>query len=201
MFDHYRRRTQEVQELDLLPVMNLFMVLIPFLLMGAAFFKIGVIPSSVAAHVPDEAAELPPTDRVTLHLVVKPTAIEVSASNAAIDPAELDTLSFVREGDTSDLSALTAHLAEIKRRYPASDTLIVLPHDELGFERLVGVLDATREREVGTDAHGEPIFEDLFPGVVFSRFVETDVETAAAEHAPTEPESSLTPAVAPEGGE
>jgi len=182
MFDHYRRRTEEVQELDLLPVMNLFMVLIPFLLMGAAFFKIGVIPSSVAAHVPDEEATLPPTDRVTLHLIVKPEALEVSASNAAIDPSVLDELSFERSGADVDLSALTAHLAEIKRRYPASDTLIVLPHDELGFERLVAILDATRERQVGTDSHGEPIFEDLFPGVVFSRFVDTDVETAAAEH-------------------
>lgn len=181
MFDHYRRRTEEVQELDLLPVMNLFMVLIPFLLMGAAFFKIGVIPSSVAAHVPDQEAELPPTDRVTLHLVVKPTSIELSASNPAIDPSTLDALAWMSEGETWNTGALTERLAEIKRRYPASDTLVVLPHDELGFDRLVALLDATREREVGTDEHGEPIFEDLFPGVVFSRFVETDVETAAAE--------------------
>jgi hypothetical protein len=182
MFDNYRRRTEEIQELDLLPVMNLFMVLIPFLLMGAAFFKIGVIPSSIAAHVPDEEAELPPTDRVTLHLIVKPDSLEISASNPAIDPAILDTLFFERRGPDADLPALTAHLAEIKRRFPASDTLIVLPYDELGFERLVGILDATRERQVGTDERGDPVFQDLFPGVVFSRFVETDVETAAAEH-------------------
>ena len=53
MFDRYRRTVEETQDLDLLPVMNLFMVLIPFLLMGAAFFHIGVIPASLPSHTPE----------------------------------------------------------------------------------------------------------------------------------------------------
>lgn len=190
-FARFRHRAEEVQELDLLPVMNLFMVLIPFLLMGAAFYQIGVIPSSVAAHAPDEEAELPPTDRVTLHLVVKPDAIELSATNAALAPEELDALAWAQDGDPSawDLAGLQAQLASIKGRYPASQTLVVLPHDELGYEPLVELLDATRERPVGEDEHGEPTYEDLFPGVVFSRFVEGEAgegEGAADDAAATE---------------
>ena len=46
-----RRRAQEEDpDIDILPVMNMFMVLIPFLLMSASFFHIQAINTSVPVH-------------------------------------------------------------------------------------------------------------------------------------------------------
>ena len=176
--------------MDLLPVMNLMMILIPFLLMGAAFFKIGVIPTSVAAHVPDQdtSAEDPELRRVSLSLIIKPDALELTIANPAIPPETLASYGGTWPGDAAawNLEGLQSALQRIKTAYPLTDTMVVLPHDELGYDNLVRLLDAARERQVGENELGEPIFEDLFPGVVFSRFIppeEVPAEGEAAEGA------------------
>ena len=46
-FDAYRRKRAEPADINLTPVMNLFVVLIPFLLLSAAFFHVSVIPTSL----------------------------------------------------------------------------------------------------------------------------------------------------------
>ena len=43
----WRKARREAEEVNLLPVMNLMVTLIPFLLLGAAFYKLGNIPTSI----------------------------------------------------------------------------------------------------------------------------------------------------------
>ena len=56
MFEEWRQAKEEDHDLNLIPVMNLFMVLIPFLLMGAAFFHMAVIPTSTPSHLATDGA-------------------------------------------------------------------------------------------------------------------------------------------------
>jgi len=183
MFDRWKKQVHESQDLDLIPVMNLFIVLIPFLLMGAAFFQIGVIPASLPTHTP-AAGDVPvETDIVTLNLVLKRDRIEVTATSSGVEPAALEAIAgtFPRADAGFDLEAFQAHLTTIKERYPRSNTMIVLPEDELAYHDLVDVLDAARERSLGEGPDGEPRSEELFPVVVFSRFIAPTPEPAAEE--------------------
>ncbi len=173
MFDRFRQRTEETKELDLLPFMNLFIVLIPLLLSGAVFYRIGVIPSSVAAHTPDDPGDERNTDEVTVHLVLARSEMALSVSNSSIEPAELAQWNAtwpVRDAKW-DLNALQDHLYAIKSKYPESRNLILLPHEEVDFESLVTVLDAAREKDMGKNDRGQETRAELFPGVVMSRFV------------------------------
>ena len=195
MFDRWHRAVEESQELDLLPVMNLFMVLIPFLLMGAAFFHVGVIPTSLPTHTP-QTSDVPATPvTVSVNLAIGPNAIDLTASSTSLDEDALGELagSWRRSGEHYQLEGLVKRLKAIKQKYPKSNTLIALPHERLGYDELVRILDATRDYPTGKkDKGGEDVRADLFPVVVFSRFIPVTERETVAE-APTAPPASAEP--------
>lgn len=175
MFDRYRRTVDEAADLNIIPVMNLFMVLIPFLLLGAAFYHIGVIPTSIPSHDPQEA-DVPKTPTTVLaSLVVDEAELRLSFDSTSLSMEELQDLAVTlpkKKDGSYDTRALQARLVEVKAKYPKSNTITILPHDRLKYQDLVGVLDVTRERQTKeVDDKGDPKFEDLFPVTIFSKFV------------------------------
>jgi len=183
MFEKFDRAVDDAIELDLLPVMNLMMVLIPFLLLGAAFYHIGTIPASLPAHTPQESdvPETPTT--VTVNVTVKQDSVDLTASSVSLGEEALQELAGnwpVEPGDDGmPVDEVQAHLKTIKQRYPESDTMIVLPYEELPYQKLVKLLDGTREYQSGTTDVGDPTFTDLFPVVVFSRYIQSGEEPQA----------------------
>ena len=181
MFDKYQRAAEDVRELDLLPVMNLFMVLIPFLLMGAAFYHIGVIPTSLPTHTPHDS-DVPKTPKtVSINLAISENELDVTASSTSLTEEELAQLSnsWPRKGKNYDTESLVKHLKNIKGQYPASNTSIVLPYEGLDYESLVAILDATRDYPTGKIVDGKEERAELFPVVVFSRLLKVTPEQAA----------------------
>jgi biopolymer transport protein ExbD len=169
-FSRFRRAREEI-EVDLIPVMNLFVTLIPFLLLAAAFYHVGVIPASLPSQT-DKASDIAAEKRsVTVNLLIEPRRIHISASNAVLDEAELAELSMTleKEKDGFDLELLGKALYEIKRRYEESDTIVVLPTDTVEYQDVVQILDAAREFKVKKDGKEKPT--PLFPVVVLSRKV------------------------------
>ena len=191
MFESWKRTVEERHDLDVVPVMNLFMVLIPFLLMGAAFYQIGVIPSSLPTNLPTDS-DVPRTPtKVTVNLIIATDRIELGASSTSLDEEQLEALggSWPLVDGEYDIEGVQAQLLSIKQRYPASDTLIALPHEQLRYQALVEILDSTREIKSGK-AGGEEKGYELYPIVVFSRFIppppeQEGVEGEAAEDAPS----------------
>ena len=177
MFDRYRRTVAETPELNVVPVMNLFMVLIPFLLVGAVFFHIGVIPTSIPSHNPQES-DVPKTPATVLATVyIDVTGLRVTCDSTSLSPEELQGLaeSFPDKRGEYDRIGLQQHLTMLKQAYPKSTTATIIPHDKLKYQKLVAILDVTRERDSGKrDRDGEIIYEELFPVTIFSRFVKAE---------------------------
>lgn len=169
MFDRYRAARDEPKELDLVPIMNLMVTLIPFLMLGAAFYQIGVIPTSLPTEV--EAVDQPPPSEVvvTMNLLVAADRLELSGSGAGLAGEAREGLRAVlpRAAQGYDLPGLTAKLDAIKRQYPKSDTLVVFPEDRIDWQTLVDVLDATRDKPV--EGAPEDTRAPLFPVTVFSK--------------------------------
>ncbi|MBA2665283.1 MAG: biopolymer transporter ExbD [Bradymonadaceae bacterium] len=173
MFNKRRRKTSEVYDLNVVPVMNLFMVLIPFLLLGAAFYQIGVIPTATATHDPN-ASDVPATPTtVSANLVIKPDAIALSFASTSLGEEALSALSIElpKKDDQYDIEGLRTRLTRVKQLYPESTTMTILPHNELPYQVLVEVVDGVRERPLGFDDKGDAKFEELFPVTVFSKFI------------------------------
>jgi biopolymer transport protein ExbD len=173
VFDRWKQARADEQELNLIPIMNLMMVLIPFLLLGAAFYHLGSIPTTLPSHRP-EGGEAPEQSDVvvTLSLRIEETRLALTASAAELSEEALSAmgLELPLEDGAYDLEALQARLHDIKSRHPKSDTVVVLPADGVRYQLLVDVLDAARERVVPREGD-EPLREALFPVTVFSRMI------------------------------
>ncbi len=188
MFERFKQAKPEAYELNLIPIMNLMMVLIPFLLLGAAFYHLGSIPTTLPTHRPEGGLTPEQSDVVvTLSLRIEETRLVLSASAAELSEDELEELGLELPSTNGnfELDTLQAKLSDIKRRYPKSDTLVVLPDDGVLYQLLVDVLDASRERLIERPGE-DPAQEPLFPVTVFSRMIkaEDEEDEEAGEEAP-----------------
>ena len=191
MFEEWREASQEAQELNVIPVMNLFMVLIPFLLMGAAFLHVSVIPTSTPSHEPGAPQPDDPPTRVTANLRIEKDSVALTFSGAGVAEEEAEKLGAewpVNDDGSYPADAVQSHLRKIKEQYPKSNTVVVLPYDGLGYQRLVSILDKTREYEEGNTDSGDTKYKDLFPVTVFSKLIKEQAggsgEDAAGKEAP-----------------
>jgi len=166
------RRTREEIEVNLIPVMNLFVTLIPFLLLAAAFYHVGVIPTSLPSQTDESSDIAADTRAVTVNLMIEKDKISLSASSAVLDEDTLASLSLSisRTEKGFDLEVLGKALYEIKRRYEKSDTVIVLPGDRVEYQDVVRILDTAREITLNRGTE-EEVRIPLFPVVVLSRKV------------------------------
>ncbi len=167
MFDKWKAaRAEEAPELNLIPVMNLMVVLIPLLLLGAAFFHISVIPTSTAS----DGSGGEPSPKVTLKLDIRPDKMELSghSGDPKVDPATLAAVFPITDG-ALDLKGLQAKLEAIKNKHPTSDTVVLTPFEELQYQTLIKLVDTVREKLVPQGQGLEPKRKPLFPVTVFAR--------------------------------
>lgn len=162
-----RRRVQveEDTELDMVPIMNMFLVLIPFLLLSASFLHIKAINTSVpvlAAQSEDSSKEPPKSDvKVTVIVELKEDFIRLTAMSDELKYNELTKLEADFKSDNPDeysMDALAAHLQQIKNQYPKSDTLILVPSQNVVYGTIIETMDIARSAES----------TELFPNVVLS---------------------------------
>ena len=169
-------------DLNLTPLMDVMSNILFFLLAG---FGAAII-SFLAATVPvqaesDSAPEAPRTDKVTVNLQIAVEGYKISIANDKIPPEELaKSKQLITKGDKAsyDNVALSAALLQIKRRYPASDTIMIVPSDSTVYEEIVGAMDASK------DVRQEGQRMRLFPKAVIADLVKADAVEAPA--APTE---------------
>jgi len=159
-----RRRTAELEcEIDMVPIMNMFLVLIPFLLASSTTLFLNGINTSVPvmAQTSEPAAvekksEVKITATVKLQdyqLVLEATSDEIAENKLK----EMDTTLKNTNGQYQYAQLATA-LLRIKDLYPNSDTLILMPGERIIYDRIVKTMDVARAFEGQT----------LFPNVVIS---------------------------------
>jgi biopolymer transport protein ExbD len=161
-FSKLRRRQDMDDEINMVPIMNMFMVLIPFLLMSASFFHIKAINTSVpvlAEGSDEDAAEK--QIAVTVVVKLKTNGIQTSALSKDLSESDLAVLdgefNFNADNETT-YTAFSEYLQSIKKRYPKSDTLILIPEDDILYDTIIQTMDVARK----TDE------DSLFPNVVLS---------------------------------
>ncbi|NOY26625.1 MAG: biopolymer transporter ExbD [Oligoflexia bacterium] len=177
-----KRRVEQAEDLNLVPVMNLVTILIPFLLMAAEFVSLAVIDSTLPAIGPpqpvDEEPDKPP---LNLSLAITEQGITVLGADLVLHP---DGAPPVVEGEirpptvpcTSggvctglkdyDWTELTRILALIKDEYPDDENVILVPDQRTKYELVVKAMDASREDSDNRGPDGEPRL--LFPFVVIA---------------------------------
>lgn len=157
-----RREMEEDCEPNLVPIMNMFLVLIPFLLMSASFYHIKAVNTSVPVLAESVGStEKDTTVSLTVIVELKKDYLKVSAMSDKLTGDELNQFKAEYSMDSESiypLEKISAHLQGIKNQYPKSDTLILIPNDKTDYNTIIHAMDTARKAGEIT----------LFPNVVLS---------------------------------
>ena len=131
------RSFREVVEndLDIMPLMNLFVALIPMLLISAVFINVTVIDMDGAAADP-EAAVRP--DETPLNL-----AVTIAADTWTVEGHRLARSVIARTGD-DPAAALTAALASVVADHPDNRDVMIVAQAGTRYDDIIAVMDITR---------------------------------------------------------
>ena len=162
IFTKGRRKSDDDTELNMIPIMNIFLVIIPFLLTSISFFHIKAISTSVPV-LADSSAQSLKSDKIKLTVIVElqKSNMRLSATSDEIDPQALnkfEQLFDLPQKGVYPLQKLNEYLQSIKRKYPQSDTLILIPDEGVIYESIIQAMDAARTFNSTS----------LFPNVVLS---------------------------------
>lgn len=123
------------QDLEVLPLMNLFVVLIPMLLLSAVFLEITVI----RMNLPSDDDSTDPSKREALAL-----SVSILPGQWVVKGRALETLTIDR-ADVDAEASLGAALASIAVDHPDDHDVVIRSQDTTAYEAIVAVMDASRE--------------------------------------------------------
>lgn len=147
-----RRMSSLSPDLDLIPVMNLFMVLIPFLLLTAVFAKTVAIDIYLPRISEEETAGSAPHEVLTVRL--NKNGFTFGGLGRTLAPVE-------KKGERYDFELLSKKLLELKKNHPDKNEVILLFDPATPYELVIRLMDATRE--TATKENGIATRKSLFP--------------------------------------
>lgn len=129
----------EMIELDVTPVMNLFMVLIPFLVSMAVFTQISIIdfslpPAAEAGEAQKESKEL------DISIVVSSKGFRIVGTGKKMDLVPRDEHGYAFE-------RLRVLLKAIKFQYPSQKSVILVLEPDILYDDIVKFMDVCRESQ------------------------------------------------------
>ena len=138
------RSDPEQVNLNLTPMIDLFVSLIAFLLLTAAFIRYG----GVNVDVPQAASkhdQLPKTDKLNLTFEVVGNDVEVTGYNSDFTGLNRNVK---RKFSTADLDPMKTYLQTIHQEYPNIGISIFHASPETRYEVAMAVLDAMKTSTV-----------------------------------------------------
>lgn len=154
------------QEPDLIPIMNLVCLLIPFLLLTATFVQYASIEATAPRPNPMTPASTPVDPPLNLSVLVTDAGFTVTARGVVLSrtgPSVDETrssgptigLASGPGGPGYDFQELTSLLRDIKNDNESESGIFIGAERNVKYETIVRVMDATREDDEG----------ELFPRV------------------------------------
>ncbi|MBI2892036.1 MAG: biopolymer transporter ExbD [Deltaproteobacteria bacterium] len=179
--------------LNLTPLMDVMSNILFFLLATFGASVIAILPTTVPVRSDDSSVDSA-LDRVTVTLRADAEALTISCESGTLTDEQLATYRarLAKRGGQYDHEALTAALKRIKERFPGSKTLVLVPDDDLLYEVLVKLMDASRETRLPEGGRME-----LFPEVVMSGIAPALPGAPPAPTATTAPEAAAPVAPGP----
>ena len=148
------RRQRRPSELLLVPMIDIFTVLVTFLLMTAIFSRTVVLDLKL----PSNNASFPELPKgLNLEVIVRRDSMTVADRGTG----PLHELPNTAEG--YDLDGLTTYLKFVKSRYPDKTEASVLLEPQISYDTMVQVMDRTRAVQV--NAGLRTVQAELFPQV------------------------------------
>ncbi|MBN2355794.1 biopolymer transporter ExbD [candidate division KSB1 bacterium] len=134
-----RHRSSDA-ELTITPIMNCFLIMVPFLLLTASFVRLAMHDLSLPSleRKPATAQVSQSTPVVLNFLYIRETGFELRSP-------ELTFPALPKRGTAFDWGSLATQLQRIRTRYPESDEIIIAPVNSINYQTIITVMDHCRE--------------------------------------------------------
>lgn len=129
-----KRRMKKPPKLNLIPILDAIFIFIFFLLMSAQFIDIYEIGSDA----PITSTSSPENKKPPLNLTIVLNKDKVTVKTG-LDENIYKTYKF------TELAKLNKGLIELKKLHPKEDSAILKPHRNFKYEKIIKVIDHTRE--------------------------------------------------------
>src|SRR5579862_1215576 len=158
------RRQRKPAELTLVSMIDIFTVLVTFLLMTAIFSRTVILEMKLPSN---NAAFPEPPKGLNLEIIVRANSLVVADRGTG----PLHTMPMTAAGGY-DLAGLTEYLKFVKSRYPDKTDASILLEPQISYDTLIQVMDRTRVVEV--NAGLQTVQAELFPDVSIGDAPEDD---------------------------
>lgn len=137
---------EELDDLNLIPIMNLIVILIPALLLTSQFVLLAVINVS-APQIGSGVAQTKPPKHKPLNLTIAVTSkgFTIAGTGGVLgDQQQNGGPTIPKIGEKYDYKALTKKLSEIKDGVPDANKVIISADPDIQYSIIVKVMDASR---------------------------------------------------------
>ena len=152
---HNRREREETRGPDVTTFLNLMVVLIPFLLIGAVFSRVTIMELSVPTSAGGSAVNTP---NFSIEVIVREAGLEI-ANGFSVEAA------IPKKDDQYDMEMLTEMLMRLKAKFPEKEDATVLMEPEIEYDYLIQIMDAVRGAEVQVEGSEKMEKMLLFPDI------------------------------------
>ena len=131
-------------EIELMPMLNVFLAIIPLLLLSAAFTPVSVIPASLPADGADASSTPPTEEPLDLVIRIQPSRYVVQAHG--VETQSIERPAAPRDDAASKLSRerLGTLLKEIAAAHPNQHEVRIASEPGTHYEEIVDAMDASR---------------------------------------------------------
>lgn len=151
-----RRARRDTPELDVTAFLNLMVVLIPFLLLSAAFTQFNILELNLPPDSKTQSQDNKNQVR-NFEVIVRQDRLIVSDTIGGV-------LKVIKNTDGEyNFKALSDILLTIKQRYPKKQNISILLEADIDYEFLIKTMDTVREVEVVEFA--AVVKKELFPQI------------------------------------
>lgn len=130
-------------DLQMTPIMNVFLILVPFLLLTASFVKLAVLEMSLPSLSQNNSGSVTQASENNKPLVLNMLAVR---HNGLELKSPTLTFAFIEKRDGQyDFEQLKAGLQQIKNKFPDSEDMVIQPEDVIKYDDVIKVMDHCRD--------------------------------------------------------
>lgn len=133
-----RENTYEEDNLNITPVMNIFLILVPFLLLTAVFVNIAILEFSLPSSDAQAREAAQKKNTVVTILTISESGFELRTKGIKFPAIQ-------KGSDGFDYQALIQKLREVKAKHAETEDIIIAPESTIRYETIIKVMDRCRE--------------------------------------------------------
>ncbi len=134
----HRENKYEEDNLNITPVMNIFLILVPFLLLTAVFVRISILEFSLPTSTQAGEAQQPQRNPVVTILAISEKGFELKTKGMKIP-------FIVKKEDDFDFQTLVEKLQKVKETHTQTEDIILAPQVSIKYDTIIKVMDRCRE--------------------------------------------------------